>query len=363
MSNNYRLLLMLLVLVLLITGCKPGEDELSEADQVLTSVVLTVEAKLALTGTPTMTATSTATPEPTFTLSPSPSPTVTATTGSASNFSGGQSAGTKCDQGGFVADVTIPDGTALAPGVAFTKTWKLINNGTCAWTSEYQLAFYSGDQMNGPATKQLTADAVSPGETLEISVDLVAPSTAGNYIGYWILKNPSGDNFGVDAFNNPFYVEINVSGSSDATATVTETPDGAATATATATGKSPTNTPTATATTPPPQPDLVITVLEFNPASPTAGSSTQVRVQVTNQGNADAVGPFDVGWYALDTDATPACNWSVPQITAKGSSLLTCNYTYATAGTYNTKAVADIGDAVKESDESNNTKTASITVQ
>lgn len=34
-----------------------------------------------------------------------------------------------CDQADFVQDVSIPDGTRMLPGQAFTKTWRLRNVG------------------------------------------------------------------------------------------------------------------------------------------------------------------------------------------------------------------------------------------
>ena len=33
----------------------------------------------------------------------------------------------------FVADVTIPDNTVIAPGTTFTKTWRVRNDGNCTW--------------------------------------------------------------------------------------------------------------------------------------------------------------------------------------------------------------------------------------
>ena len=38
-------------------------------------------------------------------------------------------AATYADWAGFIADVTVPDGTAFSPGATFTKTWRLKNIG------------------------------------------------------------------------------------------------------------------------------------------------------------------------------------------------------------------------------------------
>ena len=39
-------------------------------------------------------------------------------------------------QASFVRDVNYPDGTYVVPGTSFTKTWRLRNVGTQAWTKD-----------------------------------------------------------------------------------------------------------------------------------------------------------------------------------------------------------------------------------
>jgi hypothetical protein len=134
-----------------------------------------------------------------------------------------------CDKAQFLADVTVPDGTTVAPGQKFTKTWRLKNIGYCAWSkSTYQLVYFSGERMDGPAALAFSQD-VPVGKSVEISVDLTAPSAAGSYRGYWMFKNANGQLFGIGTqANKPWWVDIKVSGP-------TVTPGG------------PTFTPTATA--------------------------------------------------------------------------------------------------------------------
>jgi hypothetical protein len=160
-----------------------------------------------------------------------------------------------CDRAAFVEDVTIPDGTEIEAGSKFTKTWRLQNDGSCTWTSDYEVVFSSGDQLGGPDSKQLTQGSVAPGDTVKISVDLKAPSETGTYQGYWLLANASGQPFGIYPGNSPFWVDIEVVEKSEATEgptrtatpTATGAPGATATATATAT-QGATNTPTATET-------------------------------------------------------------------------------------------------------------------
>jgi photosystem II stability/assembly factor-like uncharacterized protein len=119
---------------------------------------------------------------------------------------------TGCDKAAFVADVTVPDGTIFSPGAAFTKTWRLKNVGSCNWTTAYKLVYYSGEQMSAPTMVNLPWGAGFD-QTVDISVNMVAPSIAGKYRGYWILANATGQFFGIgtDA-SKPVWVEINVSG-------------------------------------------------------------------------------------------------------------------------------------------------------
>jgi hypothetical protein len=115
----------------------------------------------------------------------------------------------------FIADVTIPDGTNFAPGTAFKKTWRLKNIGTCAWTSnDVSLVFDSGEKMGAPASVALPT-TVNPGQTVDITVDMTAPSAAGHYFGYWKFKSNAGGVFGIGTTaNKSFWVEINVTSSS-----------------------------------------------------------------------------------------------------------------------------------------------------
>ena len=119
-----------------------------------------------------------------------------------------------CDRAAFVSDVTIPDGTYLPGGTPFTKTWRLQNVGTCTWTTSYRLVFAGGDFMGASASAFNLPTSVAPGGTIDVSVNMTAPISSGNYTSYWKLRNASGDDFGVGASGtSAFLVNINVSSS------------------------------------------------------------------------------------------------------------------------------------------------------
>ena len=114
------------------------------------------------------------------------------------------------DEMDFVRDVTIPDGTQLQPDEPFVKTWRLRNTGTCTWTVDYKLAFSGGEAM-GASQEIPLPFPVTPGSEANLSVNLIAPTTPGEYRSEWKLRNPSGALFGLgDAGDRPFFVEIEV---------------------------------------------------------------------------------------------------------------------------------------------------------
>jgi len=118
----------------------------------------------------------------------------------------------------FVADVTIPDDTVIGPGQSFTKTWLLQNSGTCTWTTSYESAFITGEQMAAPLSVKLPEN-VAPGALIEISVNFTAPTEPGTYASLWQLRTPDGTLFGTK-----YYVQIVVADPND-TLTPTETPE------------------------------------------------------------------------------------------------------------------------------------------
>lgn len=117
-----------------------------------------------------------------------------------------------CDRAQFITDVTVPDGTLFSPNVTFSKTWRLKNIGTCIWTTSYALIFDTGDKMGGPDAVNLP-NTVSPGQTVDLTISLTAPGTAGSYRGYWKFRNANGAPFGIgSAGNKSWWVDIKVSG-------------------------------------------------------------------------------------------------------------------------------------------------------
>ncbi len=101
----------------------------------------------------------------------------------------------------FIADETIPDGTLLQPGTAFTKTWKIANSGTLDWQVGDQLVFVEGEKMGAPDS--LPLPPLKSGEQASVSVDMLTPSTQGRYRSTWKGRSANGE-----FFELPLWVEI-----------------------------------------------------------------------------------------------------------------------------------------------------------
>lgn len=110
------------------------------------------------------------------------------------------SLGDACNNSAFEGDITIPDGSVIAPGVNFQKVWALRNTGTCLWDDGYSLVFIGGSRAIDPYdynfSKTKDHDFVAGGEGINIAINLTAPCTPGKYEGHWRMRNDKGYYFG-----------------------------------------------------------------------------------------------------------------------------------------------------------------------
>jgi hypothetical protein len=186
-----------------------------------------------------------------------------------------------CAQLAWVSDVTIPDDTVMAAGAKFVKTWRVKNNGTCAFSGTLNFVG-KGNQMGGQSPTALPK--IEAGQQADVSIDLTTPAQAGDYYSTWQPRTNEG------APMQNLVVRIKVS---------------AATA-----------TPAPTAT---PQKQV-----EPTPTTPPTPSTSQICVQAYNDGNgngqqdadetlmagvsftlSDAGGPRDS--YTTDGTTEPHC--------------------------------------------------------
>jgi hypothetical protein len=91
--------------------------------------------------------------------------------------------------------LTVPDDTVLSASERFTKSWRIKNAGTCPWTTAYKFVFFNGDKLGGPDFVSF-ATPVAPGQIIDVSISLIAPTAPGKYQGFWRLQNANGQTFG-----------------------------------------------------------------------------------------------------------------------------------------------------------------------
>ena len=198
----YYLIGMFLVITILLSACNlpASKPAPSSQDLILTAAVQTVEAQLTQSS-PNTQATQpvlvfTETSQPVQASETPLPPTATATTEPETEvptaIPTALPAAAPCNRAQFVKDLSYPDGSDVSSGTSFTKSWRLKNTGTCSWDSNYSLVFSGKNAMGGPSSQQLTSSKVHPGDTLDISVVLKAPGTAGAYEDRPILYDRHG---------------------------------------------------------------------------------------------------------------------------------------------------------------------------
>src|SRR5215216_6468648 len=131
-------------------------------------------------------------------------PSITTTPGTPGATESAGSAAACTDSAVMIEDVTIPDNTVLTRGETFTKTWRFLNNGKCNWNG-YTIAFFAGDRMASPDS--VPVPAAEAGKTVDVSVELTAPSMDGSYTGFYILKNDKGETLSI-GIEQSFWLKI-----------------------------------------------------------------------------------------------------------------------------------------------------------
>jgi hypothetical protein len=88
---------------------------------------------------------------------------------------------------GFVIDVTIPDGTRTEPGHSFEKVWRLVNCGRASWEG-YRAVRTRGEI--GPV--EVAVPTTPSGQSVDITMEMQAPSTPGRHRSLYELEGPNG---------------------------------------------------------------------------------------------------------------------------------------------------------------------------
>ena len=102
----------------------------------------------------------------------------------------------------FVADLTYPDGTGVAPGETINKGWRLSNCGYTTWSpgGGYSTVKISGSY--GPTS--FSIPTVVPGSNGDLYASITVPTNVGTHRATYQLDGPNG------TFGDPFWVEVTV---------------------------------------------------------------------------------------------------------------------------------------------------------
>jgi hypothetical protein len=124
-----------------------------------------------------------------------PMPTPTRTTSVTASVEAGESATPTCLGLRYVRDVTIPDNTEVTPAQVFTKTWQVVNSGTCPWKQGFQVILIGGVAMGGSPFK--LSQTVGPGGSVQVSIKMAAPTNLKGVVqGTWKMADETGAPFG-----------------------------------------------------------------------------------------------------------------------------------------------------------------------
>ena len=104
----------------------------------------------------------------------------------------------------FVKDLTIPDGTVIAPESTLDKRWEITNNSNCNWGEGYRVRLIAGPELG--AQKEQALYPARSGTQAVIRILFKAPVEPGSYRSAWQAFNAQGEPFG-----DPFFIDIVVS--------------------------------------------------------------------------------------------------------------------------------------------------------
>jgi hypothetical protein len=90
----------------------------------------------------------------------------------------------------LVAEPETPNGTEVAPGQPFLKTWQVLNSGTCFWEPGTRMRYVDGE-LTG-IVEAVNLPITEPARTANVSIGFIAPDRPGTYASFWQLQMQDG---------------------------------------------------------------------------------------------------------------------------------------------------------------------------
>lgn len=113
------------------------------------------------------------------------------------------------DAATFVADVTIPDGSVVAGGERFVKTWELRNSGSVTWTGRYLERLPGRDGAACRTPDRVPVPPTAPGAPVRVSVTVDTPPGPAACTVHW--KMVDGQGRVCFPRSRPLFFEVSVS--------------------------------------------------------------------------------------------------------------------------------------------------------
>lgn len=203
-QHTKRILFSAMAVIVLLTACLPQQQQATQdpaeaANQVATSVALTISAMSAQTETaqpvPTNTTLPTQTvsalPSPTFTLTATPfvivPPTVTVVSGGGGGGGGGVAVTPAFDC--TPINNRPRDNTVFHKNEEFDIKWTIVNTGTKTLPAKLDIKYFSGPKMmKVPTDTFRELPEIKVGDSAVIIIDAVAPAKNGFHVMTWRVE-------------------------------------------------------------------------------------------------------------------------------------------------------------------------------
>lgn len=204
-ANTKRILLTAFSILILLSACLPqGQatpDPAEVANQVATSVALTISAAQAQTQAAQPQATNTTLPTQTDSVLPTATPLIpsatafvivppTATVVASGGGGGGGGAVVVPDYDCTPVNNRPRDLTVFKKGDEFDIKWTIVNTGTKTIPAKHDIKYFSGTVLMKVPTDTFREFGVDlkPGESVTIIIDAVAPAEKGKHVMTWVVE-------------------------------------------------------------------------------------------------------------------------------------------------------------------------------
>lgn len=113
------------------------------------------------------------------------------------------------DESTFVADITVPDGSLMAPYQCFEKVWRIRNSGTVPWKSRWlaRRGAPTGHGIPSSPPRVPIADT-PPGQEVDIAVPMRAQPLEGSSQTHWKMVDNQGWEYFPDRYSLGLVVGI-----------------------------------------------------------------------------------------------------------------------------------------------------------